>query len=241
MPARALLAVLALSLSTVVMASADDLSDFNDAIETFAAHNRVAIRHLRARNVDLAGAEIGAMRAAWGSVVERFGNDRPQVFRDNPLYVTAFVDVPTRLVGVDMMLMMGRIDLAGAGLDAVRKELSELRRASGVAVLADCILDANAAMDRLAIFRDRPPDWNVASQIAELGTAADAYAGALRHCDAMAPEAVKTLPEFRRLIDGASASVAQIPKALAGRNGDLVLRLLIELRSIDELLAFHYG
>jgi len=47
--------------------------------------------------------------------------------------------------------------------------------------------------------------------------------------------------EFRRLIDGALASLDQFPKAIEGRDRDLLHRLLIELRSFDHLLAFRYG
>jgi hypothetical protein len=241
MSARTLLAALVVSSLTVASALADDLSDFNAAVETFSAHNRVAIGYLLTGNAELAAAEIDSMRAEWGAIVERFGKDRPAAFRDNPHYVNTFVDVPTRLVGVDLMLMMGRTDLAGTALSAVRQELSELRRASGVVVLADGILDANAAMDRLFVFRDHPPDWNLPAAVAELGVAADTYGSAVHRCDAMATQDLKTLPEFRRLIDGVAASLALMPKAIASRDGDLLHRLLIELRSFDNLLAFRYG
>ena len=50
-----------------------------------------------------------------------------------------------------------------------------------------------------------------------------------------------TNPEFRRLVDGAKASLALIPKAIATRDGDLLHRMLIELRSFDNLLAFRFG
>ena len=43
------------------------------------------------------------------------------------------------------------------------------------------------------------------------------------------------------LIDGALASLAQVPKAIETRDADLLHRLLIELRSFDNLLAFRYG
>jgi hypothetical protein len=241
MPARSLLAALVATSLIAATAMADDLSDFNAAVETFSAHNRVAIGYLRTGNAELAAAEIDIMREAWGTVVERFGKERPDAFRDNPHYVNTFVDVPTRLVGVNLMLMMGRTDLAGSALNAVRQELSQLRRASSVVVLADGVLDANAAMDRLFVFRDQPPDWSVPTAVAELGAAVDAYGAAVRRCDAMATQDLKSLPEFRRLIDGVAASLALIPTAIASRDGDLLHRLLIELRSFDNLLAFRYG
>ena len=57
----------------------------------------------------------------------------------------------------------------------------------------------------------------------------------------MAPSGIRNHAEFRRLIDGALASLGQFPKASETRDGDLLHRLLIELRSFDHLLAFRYG
>ena len=57
----------------------------------------------------------------------------------------------------------------------------------------------------------------------------------------MAPRSIRRHAEFRRLIDGALASLAQIPKAIEARDADLLHRLIIELRSFDNLLAFRYG
>ena len=57
----------------------------------------------------------------------------------------------------------------------------------------------------------------------------------------MAPPGVRQRVEFRRLIDGALASLAQFPAAIAARDGDLLHRLLGELRAFDNLLAFRYG
>ena len=64
------------------------------------------------------------------------------------------------------------------------------------------------------------------------------------HCSAATAwrrRAIRRHAEFRRLIDGALASLAQFPKAIETRDGDLLHRLLIELRSFDHLLAFRYG
>ena len=66
-------------------------------------------------------------------------------------------------------------------------------------------------------------------------------AATLRRCDGMAPRGIRDHAEFRRLIDGALASLAQFPKAIETRDADLLHRLLIELRSFDNLLAFRYG
>ncbi len=222
-------------------AIAGDLDAFNAAIEQTAAHNRAAIGYLRTENVDLAAVELQDMQKAWGAVAERFGGDRPDKFRDNELYVTMLVDVPTRIVGALIMINFGRPDIAGASLQAIRREFSAVRRASGVEVLADCVLDANDAMEAFSVYRDDPPDWEKPAVTADVAAKAEAFGAAIRRCDALAPDAIRSKPEFRRLVDGVAASLTFVPKAIASRDSDLLHRVIGELRAFDNLLSFRYG
>jgi hypothetical protein len=232
---------LLLSLSLAAPASADELADFNAAVEQAAAHQRVAIGYLRTGNIDLAGLEIERMRAAWGAVNARYGKPPQALARDPQLYTTTMLDVATRLVAASIMLDSGRPEAAQNSLNAIRVELTQLRKANGIVVLADCIGNANAAMDRLMIYNDAALDWNKPEASPNIANQASAYQHELDHCDAMAAKSIKDSPEFRRLIDGAKASLAQIPQAVSGHDTNLLHRLLIELRSFDNLLAFRFG
>src|SRR3982074_3116464 len=218
---------------------ADDLAGFNAAIEDVASHSRAALGYLHNQNADLAGVELERMRDSWGAFAERFGRDRPERFRDNALYVTMLVDVPTRIVAATIMINFGRPDVAAGSLQAIRQELSAVRRGSGVELLADCVLDANGAMEALAVYQDAPPDWD--RTVTDFAQKAAAYGAAVTRCDAMAPAALRQGVEFRRVVDGVAAALAVIPKAIAARDGDLTLRVIIELQSFDNLLALHYG
>jgi hypothetical protein len=109
-----------------------------------------------------------------------------------------------------------------------------LRKAAHVPVLADCVRDANQAMDKLMGY-----DAHVGEP--GLTEAANAYDAILARCDGMASDKTRKEPEFRRLIDGAHASLARIPEAFAMKDNDLLHRLLGELRSFDNLLAFRFG
>src|SRR5438876_3690555 len=131
---------------------ADDLAAFNAAVEAASAHNRVAIGYLRTGNTDLASLEVDRLRDAWGRLTERFSGNRPVDFADNTLYGKLFTVVSARVVGADIMLKTGRIDAARDSLNAIRGDLYELRKASGVVVLADCVRDANAIMDALMVY-----------------------------------------------------------------------------------------
>jgi len=219
-------------------ARAGDLADFNAAVEAAAAHNRVALGYLRTGNKDLAAVELDRLRAAWGKVSQR---KRPDAFDGNPLYVMAMTDIAMRLVTADMMLNAGRPEPAREALAAIRDDLYNLRKSAGIVVLADCVRDANTAMDALMVYDDRALDWTKSATRFGIASKAAVYNYALDRCDGMADEAVRQSGEFRRLIDGARAGLALIPKAIAARDTDLLHRILIELRSFDNLLAFRYG
>jgi len=223
------------------LARADDLTDFNAAVETVSAHNRVAIGYLRTGNVDLASLEMDRLRDAWTRFTERFSGKRPDVFADNTLYGKLFTGVSARLVGADIMLKTGRLDAARSALDAVRGDLYDLRKQSGIVVLADCVRDANRMMDALMAYDDPTLDWGSSEIRSGVATKASNYGTLLDRCNGIASEAVRATPEFRRLVDGAKASLMLIPKTINARDTDLLHRILIELRSFDNLLAFRYG
>jgi len=233
-------ACLALLLSCSVT-RADDLADFNAAVESVSAHNRVAIGYLRTGNADLASLELDRLRDSWTRFSERFSGKRPTAFDGNNLYGKLFTAVNARLVGADIMLKTGRLDAASSALNSVRGDLYDLRKASGVVVLADCVRDANATMDALMVYNDRALDWDNSEIRSGLDQKARGYGALLDRCNEIANAAVREAPEFRRLVDGAKSSLLLIPKAISTRDTDLLHRVLIELRSFDNLLAFRYG
>ena len=222
-------------------APADDLADFNAAAERVESHNRVAIGYLRTGNVDLAAIEIDRLRAAWGALQQRFAGKRPDVFNGNAGYTLLLTDVSTRLVTADMMLNSGRPEIAQQALDAVRADFYNLRRSAGIQVLADCIRDANTALDALMVYNKPGLDWSKPDTASGIASKGAAYSSALDRCDAMADEDIHKNPEFRRLVDGAKASMKFFRQAIAEHDTDLLHRVLIELRSFDNLLAFRFG
>ena len=75
--------------------------------------------------------------------------------------------------------------------------LYELRKASGVVVLADCVRDANTAMDALMIYNDRALDWSRPDTRTTIANTASLYGSILDRCDGIASETVrKSLRNF---------------------------------------------
>jgi hypothetical protein len=236
--ARAACLALALLAGPVM---AGDLADFNAAVEQASSHNRVAMGYLRTGNLDLASLEIERLREAWGAFEQRFAGKRPDAFDGVALYGIMFTGVHARLVAIDLMIKMGKPEAVRQSLEAIRNDLYDLRKAAGIAVLADCVRDTNAAMDALMVYDDRALDWTKSQTRFGIASKASIYGSVLERCDGMAGESVRATSEFRRLVDGAKAGLALIPKAIATRDSDLLHRVLIELRSFDNLLAFRFG
>jgi hypothetical protein len=179
-------------------ARADDLADFNAAVEAASAHNRTALGYLRTGNKDLVSLEIDRLREAW----QRVGSvKRPAVF-DQKLYVREMTDIAMRLVTADMMVTMGKPEGVRASLLAMRDDLYDLRTSAHVAVLADCIKDSNTAMAALLVFDDPHLDFARPGVGADLTAKADAYGATLKRCDGIASATVREEPEYRSLIDG---------------------------------------
>jgi hypothetical protein len=235
--AIALAASVAPPLLSTALAGAS-LDAFSRAAEDASAHNRVALGYLRTGNGDLAQIELERLRDAWTALVDRFGGNRPDAF-EAKLYTTTLTDISLKIATADLLLKSGRLEGAQASLAGIRDALFNLRRTSGVPNLADCILDSNETMRILGAFDQQPIDWEKNS--GAIRSAATAYAQTLTRCDGMAPAAVKTSDEFRRLIDGAQASLALVSKADETKDGDLLHRIVIELRSFDNLLSFRFG
>ena len=168
------------------VARADDLAEFNAAVEAVSAHNRVAIGYLRTGNADLASLEIDRLRDSWSRFSERFSGKRPTAFDGNELYGKLFTVMNARLVGADIMLKTGRLDSARDALNSVRGDLYDLRKASGVVVLADCVRDANATMDALMIYNDRALDWDNSEIRSGLVQNSTGYGALLDRCDEIA-------------------------------------------------------
>jgi hypothetical protein len=139
-----------------------------------------------------------------------------------------------------MMVNLGRADVAGNSLEAIRLELSKMRRESGIEVLADCVLDYNNVMKPLLAYGETPPDWSHPDAATELSARAAAVEKVAKRCDTMAGT-LRERPEFRRLIDGTTNSLAFVPKVIEKHDNDLLQRLIGELRAYDNLMSFRYG
>ena len=89
------------------------------------SHHRVAAGYLRTGNLDLATLEIEGLREAWAKISTL---PRPAAFRNQERYTSTVLQVAAQLVGISLVINLGRPDVARESLDNIRKMLSDLRR-----------------------------------------------------------------------------------------------------------------
>ena len=131
--------------------------------------------------------------------------------------------------------------IARQSLAAIRDDLYNLRKSAGIVVLADCVHDANTALNALMVYNDAKLDLGKPETRSAVADKAGAYRRVLDRCDGVASETVRQSPEFRRLIDGAKDGLEPLPHALETQDANQLHRILIELRSFDNLMAFRFG
>ncbi len=131
---------------------------------------------------------------------------------------------------------------ARSGLLKLREALFQQHKKQDIEVFDDCIWGLVKRGPALWYFRKNKPDLNDRQQSQKVAEAAKNYLDQLNKCDAGAPSELKVDKDYRRLITGARESLERLPlEAVAKKDGGLLFRFIIELRSFDRLLYFRYG
>ena len=123
----------------------------------------------------------------------------------------------------------------------IRSALFRYNRSRGLDLMEDCVWDLRAAGPALWRYKKNPPDFSDKSQTGPLTRAAAKYQALLEKCDALASPEQKATDIYRRLFGGALKSVRRFADSVRTSDAGLLFRLIIELRSFDRLIYFHYG
>lgn len=202
----------------------------------FQEQRRIAMAYLRTGNVDLGAIEIETLRDHW--LADRRAIEAV-VAADRELAGTLAATEKTVLASLQAV-DAADLPRALALLDEAAIPLGAWRKANGIRLFSDCIAEVSVAFEPLDRYRWSPPDLTAVGG-ALIVAATARVEQALAQCDREAPADVAASPEFRRLIEGMTASMRQMPQAVAGRDGAYLHRLLIEQRSFERLLTFRYG
>ena len=221
-------------------AEADAPGNFATTMQSIMANLRAGTSYARTGNTALAQLETDEAMASWKRLREQPDAAPLTSYRAAGL-IALLAEGAERLAAASRALVNEDNATAGRELLAVRLAFHDLRRASGLYDLGDCIFEIAPAMEALRAAATRFGEDAVASRAADTVAAAAVFRDRLRRCDGWADPNAAKQAEFRRLIDGAVASAGEISKAALAGDGALVHRYLIELQSYAQLLDFRFG
>lgn len=236
---RLRLAILAaLHMLLAVPAPAAELSpDLRVLTEGFQVHRRTAAAYLRNNNPDLGAVEVERLQQRWAADRAKL---LPATLADTKL-VEALTRTETFVADGAKAIEAGQIARAGRLLGFAAEPLAAWRASKRIRVFSDCIAEISSTWRLMDRHRQSPPNLRDGVDAARIESYARMTAGAVNRCNDEADDEKRADPEFRRLIDGMLDSLRQVSEALAAHDGDWLLRLLLEQRSIDQLLSFRYG
>ena len=239
--ALALFAALIWSATARADATAEFLDEFLEASAEAYAPYRGAMSYMHTGNLGLAAFALDAMAARWTGLCDRFRNQPPATFAEDPAWRSSLDEITGRIETARARLEAGDAEGAEAALAPIRAALGALRRRNGIVTFSDRIDAFSAAMDKIWVHRRNPPDMTDPRTITALAEQARALRQAMAEVAADPPEKIAGDPQFQRLIEGSLESVATIDRAIEAHDQTLLIGALRELRSSERLLWMNFG
>lgn len=218
-----------------------DAGEFDSLVDEAQGGYRAALFYARTGNAALAGIELRQAQAVWDEILAAYGTTPPPPYAKDQQFTA------------DLKAITGRISKGADLLDEekgkeARKELAPvrgliygLRDRAGRKGYSECVTDLNRQMDILFKWRHDRPDFTVPGTADDVMKAAVKYWDILRACRAMAPAHYQNAADFKRIYDGADASISSMPAAIDRKDALGVVNILRELRSFDRILFFKLG
>jgi hypothetical protein len=212
--------------------AADDATEaFHAAVAGAYRHYREAIHYYETGNSDLGELAFEQFAAEWKALAARYADRPPPAYAKDGAFAETLSAVESKAASAAGTAPAEAL----LALRPIRADLAALRKRSGQRVFSDCVDAMNAAMDRLWEYRQTPPD---ARRLPVFRSAARATAARYRECLEQAPAPVRDSAEFRRMMEGALASLARLE---AAADAETIVSLLRELRSFDRLIWLRFG
>ncbi|MAN81051.1 MAG: hypothetical protein CMM77_07565 [Rhodospirillaceae bacterium] len=234
-------AALCLLLTAPWPALAADADGFDALVDEAQGGYRAALFYARTGNAALAGIELRQAQAVWDEITARYGAAPPATYAKDDRFAADLKAITGRISKGADLLDEEKGKEARRELAPVRDLIYGLRNRAGRKGYSECVTDLNRHMDVMFKWRHDRPDFAVAGTADAVMAAALKYRDILRACRAMAPAHYQKAADFKRIYDGADASISSMPAAVERKDALGVVNILRELRSFDRILFFKLG
>ena len=218
-----------------------DAGSFDALVDQAQGGYRAALFYARTGNPALAGIELRQAQAVWDEILAKFGGSPPPGYAKDDRFAADLKAITARIAKGADLLDDEKAKEARSELDPVRDLIYGLRERSGRKGYSECVTDLNRHMGKLFKWRHDRPDFAKPGTADAVMAAALKYRDILRACRAMAPAHYQKADDFKRIYDGADASISSMPGAVERKDALGVVNILRELMSFDRILYFKLG
>jgi hypothetical protein len=213
---------------------------YHAAVAGAYRHYREAVHCFENDNAELGALALEEFQNAWSVVIRKYADDPPPSYAGDATFKDTLIAIRTRAEVSAKQVGNVRTPILLQTLRQIQARLAYQRERNGQRIYSDCVDRMNEAMLRLWMYRQTPPHPGKPDSIIRFKTAVYETALWYRQCRDEAPAALRESEEFRRLFDGALASLAKL-EAVDLAHTDALVSILRELHSFDRLIWLKFG
>ncbi len=221
-------------------ASSGSLAAFLQEVEAAYSGYKMAWFYTRRGSAEVAVLELDEFRAAWATIVARYGAAPPGPFATDAQWGASLDRVGSIAKRAAAESEAGKLRAAHETLGPIRDELSALRRRSGVTVFSD-IVDAYGREVQALNALGRRLDAATPEALADFHAASKRLRSALLRIRSDRPAKLAADAGFGASVRGNFQSLAKLDRGIAARHVRAIRGSIRSIRADYVLLFVRYG
>ena len=225
------------SLST---ASENPYRQFNADVEQAYSAYRKALFQTNKKDIDKSNQANKSFMSQWKQIRQKYGNTPPEVFASDVKWASTLSTIDEIAVKSADQIQAGQLAEAHETLEAIRDELSDLRRRNSIIVFSDHINNYHEVMEGLLV-KGYTPEKIKTEGIDEINgkLAVLQYLAEAIHNNA--PEKLKQNLQYQELESNLINSLNSLQKAIDSKNSATISKSLKMLKPAYAKLFVNFG
>lgn len=239
---RSMILAICFILATASLSGAADnpFVQFNSDVEKAYAAYRKALFQTNKKDAQKSGKENQAFIQQWQQIKEIYGNKPPEVFSTDPQWESTLTNIGNIAEKSAGQIKEGHVAEAHETLEAIRDELTDLRKRNSVIVFSDHINNYHAAMEALLVGGYSPDkiDENAVAEIQAQLAVLNYLAKAIKE---NAPSRYKENQKYQQLEKGLLMSLDELQQAIDSKTPANISKGINMLKPAYAKLFVNFG
>lgn len=229
-----------MTLSTASLASENRFKLFNeDVMQAYSAY-RIALFQTNMKDMEKSQNSVQKFQQNWTKIIDVYGTAPPETFSSDPQWETTLKNISSIARKSAEEIKNNELAAAHETLEAIRDELSDLRRRNSVIIFSDHINNYHAVMEKLFEPKYKPENLDdktishIRMQQGKLNYLAEAITR-------NAPEAYQQDQKYQKLQKVLMNSLDQLDAALTANDPEKIAGAIKGLKPAYAKLFVNFG